>query len=149
MKDNEMMEHPEGGRYFEVYRSKVQVTEKNRSRPAITHIYFSLNGNEVSRFHKVENDEIWNLYEGEGILLYIWNPDTEQLEITELSEEKREYCCVVQSGFWQAAKPKNGKVLVGCSVAPGFEFEDFELIDPKGKVASQILQSFPHVEHLL
>ncbi|NIQ09662.1 MAG: cupin domain-containing protein, partial [Gammaproteobacteria bacterium] len=47
---------------------------------------------------------------------------------------------VVEAGLWQAAKPLNGSVLVGCSVAPGFEFDDFSLIDSEGDVAKRILR---------
>ena len=65
MKVDKLLEHPEGGRFREVYRSTDQVrADDGRLRSALTHIYFELNAGEVSRFHKVESDEVWNLYEG-------------------------------------------------------------------------------------
>ena len=74
MKPIDLIEHPEGGRYREVFRSARTVfTGEGTARSALTHIYFSLNPKEVSRFHKVTSDEIWNLYQGEGIHLFLWD----------------------------------------------------------------------------
>ncbi|MBT4818727.1 MAG: hypothetical protein HN976_34620 [Lentisphaerae bacterium] len=69
-----LIDHPEGGRYHEVFRSDATVrTENGPSRSALTHIYFSLDAGERSRFHRVAGDEVWNLYEGVGIRLYLWD----------------------------------------------------------------------------
>ena len=62
---------------------------------------------------------------------------------------KRDYCFVIKAGLWQAALPLHDKVLVGCSVAPGFEFQDFELIDPAGGVAGGILKHSPDLVRLV
>ncbi len=130
MKPIDLIEHPEGGRFREVFRSLQTVTtESGNTRSALTHIYFSLNEGEVSRFHRVESDEIWNLYQGQGLVLYTWDgTPAPSLRVT-LSAEANRFCHVVPAGTWQAAEPLNGPVLVGCSVAPGFEFADFTLID--------------------
>ena len=73
MKPTDLIEHPEGGRYREVFRSAHTVSKYDgTARPALTHIYFSLNPGEISRFHKVTSDEIWNLYQGEGIHLFLY-----------------------------------------------------------------------------
>ncbi len=142
MKVENLEKHPEGGRFQEVFRSeKTVVTAEGKERSALTHIYFELNEGEVSRFHKVASDELWNLYEGEGVGLYLWDDDSRELETIELSAKKREFCHVVKAGVWQAAKPIRGKVLVGCSVGPGFEFEDFELINPEGEIAQRIVKA--------
>ena len=141
MKPVDLIEHPEGGRFHEVFRSEKTVTvSSGNKRSALTHIYFQLNGDEVSQFHKVSSDEIWNLYKGEGIRLYIWNGTEKAPTCIELSEKENCFCHVVPAGMWQAAEPISGEVLLGCSVAPGFEFEDFELIDPDSENA-QILIS--------
>ena len=147
MQESELIEHPEGGRYKEVYRSEMKVTEGDRQRDVLTHIYFSLNADEVSRFHKVTSDEVWNIYEGNGVLLYLWDKST--MQCIELSSEKREYCYVVKAGLWQATAPISSKVLVGCSVAPGFEFEDFELIETGGDIAQEILRQHPDLKRLV
>ena len=149
MKDSELTEHPEGGRYKEIYRSNDTVIEGDRKRSALTHIYFSLNSDEVSKFHKVQSDEVWNLYEGDGIFLYLWDEEQEKLETIELSKKKRDYCYVVKAGLWQATAPISGKVLVGCSVAPGFEFEDFELIKKDGIAGQGFIQRYPELHKLL
>jgi predicted cupin superfamily sugar epimerase len=139
MKPIDLIDHPEGGRFLEVFRSEAKVTRANgESRCALTHIYFSLNEGEVSRFHKVTSDEVWNLYQGEGLYLHVWDGSDTPPEKIELSATSGAFCYVVPAGYWQAAEPIGEKVLVGCSVGPGFEFADFELIDPKSDVAKWI-----------
>lgn len=149
MNENELLEHPEGGRYKEVFRSQLLVERGQQTRSALTHIYFSLNANEYSRFHKVSSDEVWNLYEGEGLYLYLWDADNRKLEKVELSRGAREYCHVVKGGLWQATIPINDKVLVGCSVAPGFEFTDFMLLEKEHSVAEDIVTAHPELQHLV
>ncbi|MFH2059480.1 MAG: cupin domain-containing protein [Pseudomonadota bacterium] len=149
MHDKELINHPEGGRYKEIYRSTTQVTQGRKKRSALTHIYFSLNKDEVSMFHKVNSDEVWNLYQGQGITLYVWDNTNKTMDCIELSSQTREYCFVVKAGLWQAAMPIKEKVLAGCSVAPGFEFQDFELIDPSGSMAKSILKQFPQLKKLV
>ncbi len=131
MKPVDLIAHPEGGRFREVYRSATVVsTSAGTSKSALTHIYFALNPGEISRFHKVASDEVWNLYQGEGLHLYAWDgTDTPPERIT-LSFETNQFCYVVPAGTWQAAEPVSDAVLVGCTVAPGFEFADFTLMDP-------------------
>ncbi len=149
MDDQELQEHPEGGRYKEVFRSAMTIAAGSRSRSALTHIYFSLEADEVSRFHKVSSDEVWNLYEGTGLILLLWDEEHDAMERVELCAARRDYCFVVRAGLWQAAMPVGGKVLAGCSVAPGYEFEDFELIDPAGTVGTTILKRHPSLQRLV
>ncbi|MBL1214478.1 MAG: cupin domain-containing protein [Ignavibacteriae bacterium] len=150
MKPKNLTNHPEGGRFAEIFKSNCKVTTSDgKERTALTHIYFSLNPGEVSKFHKVASDEVWNLYEGTGLLLYIWDGRSDQMEIVELSKHEREYCHIVPAGMWQAAEPIHDTILAGCSVAPGFEFEDFELIDPAGEEASLLLKYFSDIKKFL
>ncbi len=66
-------EHPEGGRFYEVFRSgRMVYTEGNDRKSALTHIYFSLKPGEVSRFHRLTSDEVWNLYQGAGLNMYLY-----------------------------------------------------------------------------
>lgn len=131
MKPLDLIEHPEGGRFREVFRSaKIVTSPDGKTRSALTHIYFSLRPGEVSRFHQVSSDEVWNLYQGTGLNLYTWNGTTTPPKCTVLSANNNCFCCVVLAGMWQAAESISDPVLVGCSVAPGFEFSDFTLIDP-------------------
>lgn len=144
MKPGNLIEHPEGGRYQEVYRSKSMVTNfQGDNRSALTHIYFSLSPGEISGFHKVESDEIWNLYEGGDLKLYLWNNEQKSVETTVLSQSERNYCHVVPAGTWQAAEPMNEPVLVGCSVGPGFEFEGFVMMKNGEPEADKLMDYFP------
>ena len=123
-------DHPEGGRFLQVFKSHGSVTRENgETRSALTHIYYSLRKGEVSRFHKVQSDEVWNLYKGEGLYLYLWEGGQKPPKRVELSAESNTFCHIVPAGIWQAAEPRGTEVLVGCSVGPGFEYEDFELIE--------------------
>jgi len=131
MKPVNLNEHPEGGRFIEVFRSdKTISTSQGNMRSALTHIYFSLKPDERSRFHKVSSDEVWNLYQGRGLRLYTWNGSSTPPECITLSSDSNIFCHVIPAGIWQAAEPISDTVLVGCSVAPGFEFSDFTLFDP-------------------
>lgn len=72
MKPDDLIAHPEGGRFREVFRSgRIVSTQDGAKRSALTHICFSLEPGEVSRFHKVAADEIWNLYRGAGLRIYV------------------------------------------------------------------------------
>jgi predicted cupin superfamily sugar epimerase len=144
MKPVNLIEHPEGGRFLEVFRSSAVVTRADgQTRAALTHIYFSLNKGEVSRFHRVQSDEIWNLYKGTGLYLYTWDGSTTRPQRHELSAESNTFCQVVPAGIWQAAEPIGDSVLVGCSVGPGFDFEDFELIRPESNQAKRVQELNP------
>lgn len=146
MKPLNLIEHPEGGRFLEVFRSANIVTSPNgKTRSALTHIYFSLRPGEVSRFHKVKSDEVWNLYQGAGLILYIWDGTTTPPERTILSAENNCFCWVVPAGMWQAAEPITDPILVGCSVAPGFEFSDFTLIDSDSEEARLLVSIDPEL----
>ena len=146
MKPIDLIEHPEGGRFREVFRSAGTVsTPAGKTRAALTHIYFSLNPGEVSRFHRVASDEIWNLYQGAGLCLYSWDGTDTRPECITLSASSNCFCHVVPAGTWQAAEPIADTVLVGCSVAPGFEFSDFTLIDPDSEEAERILSLAPEM----
>lgn len=149
MKYTDLLEHPEGGRYLEIYRSEKTVAAAEKTRTALTHIYFSLEPHEVSRFHRVSNDEVWNLYQGEGLYLYQWDGSSSTIESIELSAKSMNFCHVIPANYWQAAVPLKDRVLVGCSVAPGFEFEDFELIAPESDVAQTLLKLDPSLSKLI
>jgi hypothetical protein len=150
MKVHDLQEHPEGGRFREVFRSAVTITTiDGRSRSALTHIYFSLQLGEVSRFHRVDSDEIWNFYRGQGLVLYMWDGSASPPRRTTLSPAADTFCHVVPAGTWQAAEPIGGTVLVGCSVAPGFEFDDFTLMEPSSDAARTLLTAAPELERFV
>lgn len=146
MKPTDLKPHPEGGRYQQVFKSDAVVSKATgEHRSALTHIYFSLERGEVSRFHRVSSDEVWNLYQGSGLYLYVWNGSEALPQKHELSAAKETFCHVVPAGAWQAAEPIGDCVLVGCTVGPGFEFQDFELIDPSSRTADAIMEIDPRL----
>lgn len=150
MQPTDLEEHPEGGKYKEVFRSIHKVESPSLgSRSALTHIYFQLERGEVSAFHKVSSEEVWNLYQGKGILLYQWDGESDELLVVELSAEANQFCHVVPAHHWQAAVPLEDTVLVGCSVAPGFEFQDFTLMRDCIGHADLLKKTQPNLSHLV
>ena len=120
--------HPEGGYYRETFRSDATVVSPvhGLARHAVTDIYFLLKRGEVSRFHKVCHDEIWHFYSGASLRLLVYIGE----EVSEVivGADRGEYKHVVPAGVWQAAESLGDYSLVGCTVAPGFDFEDFEFL---------------------
>ncbi len=146
----DMQPHPEGGRYRRVFCSEVPVTQSGKGeRPAISHIYFELQTGERSSLHRVENDEIWNLYSGAGVMLYLWDGTSSAVVRRELSIRSNCFCQLIPAGYWQAAEPLVGRVLVGCSVAPAFEFTDFSLLRDNAELLALFVQSNPQLKRLL
>jgi predicted cupin superfamily sugar epimerase len=146
MKPIDLIEHPEGGQFREVFRSSQIVTTRDGTiRSALTHIYFSLQPGEVSRFHNVASDEIWNLYRGSGLNLYTWDGTDSPPVCNILSASENCFCHVVPAGTWQAAEPISDAVMVGCSVAPGFEYSDFTLIDPNSETVNLLISISPEM----
>jgi predicted cupin superfamily sugar epimerase len=118
--------HPEGGWFREIYRSADRVPGRRGARASVTSIYYLLEHHQISRWHVVEADEIWHFYRGTSIELLAYAVADRQLIRHRLSS--REPAAVIPRGVWQAARPLGPYVLVGCSVAPGFEFEDFQFV---------------------
>ena len=99
----------------------------------MTTIYFLLAAGQESRWHRVRSDEIWHFYEGDPLELSISPPGRERVEQLTLGPYAgtAQPVRVVEADWWQAARPLGAYTLVGCTVAPGFEFAKFELA-PKG-----------------
>ena len=131
--------HPEGGYFSEVYRSADSILPEGlpkrytTGRRAGTSIYFLLNGEEFSAFHRLKSDEIWHFHTGSSATIYIIAPNGELTErhIGPKIETGEQFQVVIPSGHWFGARVNDpeGFILVGCTVSPGFEFEDFELAD--------------------
>ena len=137
-----LVPHPEGGYYAVVYESKQAVTSPvvNKNRKAITHIYFLLLKGQVSLFHIVAHDEIWNYYEGDPLKLIKYNGLTVEEDI--IGSGCSDYASIVEGGVYQAAESTGVYSLVGCSVAPGFEFEDFSLLRDQFETKEKFLKEF-------
>lgn len=142
--------HPEGGKFRRVFCSNVKVVHPEfGERAALSHIYFEIYKNDKSRMHRVANDEVWNLYRGDGVYIYIWDGTAREVEIFELSERANSFCHVVPAGMWQAAMPILSDVLVGCSVAPAFDFEDFTLLKDDLELRDRFLEGNPELGKLV
>jgi predicted cupin superfamily sugar epimerase len=121
--------HPEGGWYRQLFKSADRVTRRSdgADRSALTTVYFLLVEGTFSAWHRVQSDEVWHWYEGEALELLTRTSDAEPPISTWLDAHHRVH--FVAARQWQAAKPLGAYALVGCTVGPGFEFEDFEMIE--------------------
>jgi hypothetical protein len=117
--------HPEGGYYRETFRDSTRVAERSVS----TAIYFLLKRGEISRWHRIDAVEVWHWYGGAPLRLQIRNaegPIEAVLLGNKLLKNERPQA-VVPAHAWQTAESMGDWTLVGCTVAPGFEFAGFEL----------------------
>jgi len=134
-----LLPHPEGGFFKEIYRAEETFmlnsgSEGKRSpRSMSTAIYLLLCKGNHSRFHRLKFDEVWHHYDGAAVALHSITPDgdlkTEFLGKQEDMEAVPQI--VMPKGTWFAAEVtgEGEYALVGCTVAPGFDFLDFELAD--------------------
>lgn len=122
-----LIPHPEGGWYRQVFKSEDRVTRHadGAERAALSTIYFLLVEGTFSTWHRVESAEAWHFYEGDAIELLTRVDDRDVPVITRLDPDNRVH--VVQAREWQAARPLGAYALLGCTVGPGFEFDDFEM----------------------
>ena len=144
----ELVRHPEGGYFKEVYRSDENIEESalperyRGERSFATSIYFLLKGDEFSNFHRIQSDETWHFYVGSvlelnvlskegGLEKYLLGRDLEKGELLQVT---------IPRNHWFGARvlDRNGFALLGCTVAPGFHFDDFELGNRK-----ELLKQFP------
>ena len=125
-----LLPHPEGGHYREVHRSRDLVRRDGALRPALTTIYYLLAAGEVGRWHVVELDEVFHFHEGDPFELLTYDPADGGVRRVELgrAEGERRPLHVVPRGVWQASRPLGDYALVGCTVAPGFDFADFRFV---------------------
>ena len=121
--------HPEGGRFREIHRDR----PADGGRGALTAIYYLLRAGEVSRWHRVDAVEIWHFHAGGPLELRI-SPDGERVEThrlgLDLAAGQRPQA-VVPKDAWQSARPLGAWTLIGCAVAPAFDFAGFEMA-PEG-----------------
>ena len=152
IKKLQLKKHPEGGYYREVYRSGEKILadhlpKRYKSyRNFSTSIYFLLEGKQFSAFHLLKSDELWHFYNGSDLKVYIINPEGD-LTLRKLGRTKdSEFQIAIGKHCWFAAEIEDKKSfsLFGCTVAPGFEFEDFEL----GK-REFLLKKFPQHKTLI
>ncbi|MGN6453765.1 MAG: cupin domain-containing protein [Steroidobacteraceae bacterium] len=122
--------HPEGGSFREIYRASGRVQTSRGPRSAITTVYYLLERDQASRWHIVQSDEVWHFYEGAPLELLGDDPETRALVRHVLGNTTQDHqrVAAIPNGVWQAARSLGDFSLVGCSVGPGFEFDDFSLV---------------------
>jgi predicted cupin superfamily sugar epimerase len=132
--------HPEGGFYKETYRSKEYISMSGLPerfsgvRNFSTAIYFLLRGEDKSKFHRIKSDELWHYHAGDSLMIYVL--EDHQLKTLRLgpnTDQGDSLQIVIPSGCWFGAKTEqpDSYTLSGCTVAPGFDFRDFELANRK------------------
>jgi uncharacterized protein len=147
IRDLELLPHPEGGFYREIWRSPstVEPADGRDARSALTSIYFLLPAGAISRWHRVRSDELWHHVEGAPLDLLLVPPDELRLARVRLGPfgEAQEPVRCVPASWWQAARSLGDHTLVSCVVAPGFDFADFELLSEQSRIADAMCQALP------
>ncbi|SFP71500.1 cupin domain-containing protein [Parafilimonas terrae] len=146
-----LLPHPEGGYYKETYRSKGLIeagalNDFTGGRHFSTAIYYLLEQGDFSAFHRIKSDECWHYYAGDTLHIYVLhsNGHYECISLGAAIDEGETFQFIVPAYAWFAAEcaATASFVLSGCTVAPGFDFADFEMADK-----TELLQAFPkHAE---
>jgi uncharacterized protein len=131
--------HPEGGFYRETYRAGETVEAAHLparfggARAHSTAIYFLLPADQVSALHRIRSDEVWHFYAGDALTLTLLHPDgrLEERRLGPDLDRGERFQVIVPAGAWYGAAVDAGGAyaLVGGTVAPGFDFADFELAE--------------------
>lgn len=129
--DLQLLPHPEGGYYKETYRSEETTTNKNGEiRNVCTAIYFLLEEKDKSHFHRIQSDELWFFHLGQSLeIYYITKGEIKTVTLGNNIQSGEVLSFKIPANTWFACKIKHEKEfsLVSCTVAPGFDFKDFEL----------------------
>ncbi|MCB0795913.1 MAG: cupin domain-containing protein [Flavobacteriales bacterium] len=143
-----LLSHPEGGFYRETYRAAGSVPFEGGTRSWCTGIYFLLTAEHVSHLHRIRQDEMWHFYAGDGLTVHELLPDGsyQRTAIGTDFAEGQVPQHVVPAGHWFGATvdAPDGYALVGCTVSPGFDFQDFELAERE-----EMLRQFPQHEEII
>jgi predicted cupin superfamily sugar epimerase len=143
-----LLRHPEGGWYRETYRSAELIPQAalperfDGDRSSCTAIYFLLESGDISALHRIKSDELWHFYSGVPLTVHVFTPQNEYypLHLGPNITDGETFQCVVPAGCWFGAEVNgDGYSFVGCTVAPGFDFADFEM----GK-RDELLNQFPN-----
>ena len=144
IKNLEMIPHVEGGYFKESFLSEDNVRENKKLWSSI---YFLLRTGEVSNFHRLKSDELWYYHDGEALTIYMITPEgefiTKQLG-TDIENGESPQVLVPKGYIFGSAMNKEGFSLVGCMVAPAFEYEEFELFERE-----YLLNLYPKYEDII
>lgn len=133
----ELQPHPEGGFYKEIYRSEATIEASclpppfDGTRHFCTSIYYLLQGDDFSAFHRIKSDELWHFYAGGSLVLHLLHETYgyQSLLLGNNLTEGARFFILMPAGVWFAAEPEKSSefTLAGCTVSPGFDFRDFEM----------------------
>ena len=144
--------HPEGGYFREIHRAARRVHPADcPPRSALTTIYYLLPRGAHSRWHRLRSDEVWHFHEGDPLELLTLEPgeDAVRRQLLGPVGATTVPVAVVPPGAWQAARSTGAYSLVGCTVGPGFEFDDFRLLADEPAEAAAFRERFPAYAHLI
>lgn len=146
VKKYQMLPHPEGGYFAETYRSHLTFDTQKGKRVASTAIMFLITRDSISHFHRLTSDEGWHFYLGDPLKLMQLTPSGQLSEITmgQDFQQGQKLQHIVPAGDWFASTSYGEYSLVGCTVAPGFEFEDFEMAKKEN-----LIKEFPQHQEIL
>lgn len=142
----QLISHIEGGAFSEVYRAALVLPHNtltpahNGDRNAMTSIYFLLQHGEFSAFHRIASDELWHHYDGDTLCIYEILPDGALITHLLGTGHDATPFAIIKAGSWFASRVEGegSYTLCGCTVAPGFDFADFELAE-----RSALQQQYP------
>lgn len=148
----QLLPHPEGGFYKETYRSSEFVNQLSlparflADRYFSTAIYFLLVKDSFSAFHKILSDECWHFYKGDSVDIHVLHTNG-LYELIKLGNDLatgEQFQAIVPAGAWFASETTGTYSLVGCTVAPGFDFADFVLAKE-----DELVHEFPEQSTLI
>lgn len=150
----ELLPHPEGGYFKEVYRCKDEIPASalpasfDGKRNIATSIYFMLTAGNFSAFHRIKSDETWHFYTGEAITVSLIhsNGKLEEIHLGSNPDAGEVFQATVPANAWFASslRKNEGYSLVGCTVAPGFDFQDFEMA-----ARESLITEFPQHQNII
>jgi predicted cupin superfamily sugar epimerase len=150
----QMQPHPEGGYFAETYRSNETIAKAalparfSGDRSLSTGIYFLLENHHFSALHRIQADEMWHFYAGGPLNVYVihLNGNLEIIKLGNNPDNGEVFQAVVPAGAWFGSKPASESAysLVGCTVAPGFDFADFEMAE-----RGELLTIYPQHEDII
>lgn len=148
----QMLPHPEGGYYAETYRAAGSIPQSalpegfSGDRSFGTAIYFLLEPPHFSSLHRIQSDEIWHFYAGGPLEISVIDPSGvyRLIRLGPDPDAGEVFQAVVPAGSWFGAQPVRTYALVGCTVAPGFDFSEFEL-----GTRSALLALFPQYTEII
>ncbi|MES2762791.1 MAG: cupin domain-containing protein [Bacteroidota bacterium] len=150
----ELISHVEGGAFKETYRSALSLSQKHLpaefrgDRNASTAIYFLLKHRQFSALHKIAADELWHFYDGDALCIYeiTVNGELKKHLLGKNLENGESFQCLIKAGSWFGSRCEvaDGFSLVGCTVAPGFDFDDFILAE-----RMELCEAYPQHRHLI